>query len=249
MPCIFFFHEACSLDFRCSLRGVWMHPISFVRFRDIIRSIMAVFRLMIHMGKFLERLLASVFPGDAVEHVVADVATSSAKGLWVASRHLYSSSVWTPVATTISAVGLGEIAPYKPCWMCKTSNPSRYIHWPLFLIPFIPIGSSCCFMPCIIVMSCFASVCLLHSLGWWLSHLIVDVFYFEQICDLVVSCFYFCFSHWFSHMEPTGKLRLKMDWNGSSRAITNVFKYLKCGYSSHANSLYAAYLRENLAWK
>lgn len=70
-----------------------MHPISFVRFRDIIRSIMAVFRLMIHMGKFLERLLASVFPGDAVEHVVADVATSSAKGLWVASRHLYSSSV------------------------------------------------------------------------------------------------------------------------------------------------------------
>ena len=56
---------------------------------------MAVFRLMMHTGKFLERLVVSVFPamllGDAVD-VVADVATSSAKGLWVASRHLHSPS-------------------------------------------------------------------------------------------------------------------------------------------------------------
>lgn len=44
-------------------------------------KIMAVFRLMMHTGKFLERLVVGVFPamllGDAVD-VVADVATSSA---------------------------------------------------------------------------------------------------------------------------------------------------------------------------
>ena len=84
---------------------------------------MAVFRLMMHTGKFLERLVVGVFPAmllrDAVD-VVADVATSSATG------HVYS----------------------------------------LFLIPFIPIAISHCFMPCIIVMSCFVPVCLLlHSLG------------------------------------------------------------------------------------